>query len=211
VPILVLVELKDGPTPGTPTRPVTFDEALLDAVDAEIASVFDGKDLLAPDDVRTGLPTLPEAIAKRGWPKLDAVRGKVMFALDNEGRIRDLYLKGHAALQGRLMFATTDGPEDPAAAWFKINEAVRDFDRIQDVVRRGFLVRTRADVDTDEARRNDPFRRDKALASGAQFVSTDYPEPRREFSEYHVRFPGGVVARPNPVSFPSGGDRDLER
>ena len=47
--------------------------------------------------------------------------------------------------------------------------------------------------------------------SGAQFVSTDYPEPDRHFSEYRVRLPGGVVARRNPVSGdPAWGDIDLE-
>ena len=42
--------------------------------------------------------------------------------------------------------------------------------------------------------------RDKALASGAQYVSTDYHEPDRRFSDYSVRFPGGQVARSNPMS-----------
>ena len=89
---------------------------------------------------------------------------------------------------------------DPAAAWFKINDPVRDFERIRSLVRQGFLVRTRADADTIEARANDPTRREKALASGAQFVSTDFAESRPELSPYRVRLPGEVVARPNPIS-----------
>ena len=84
----------------------------------------------------------------------------------------------------------------------KVNDPVRDFDRIQSLVRDGFLVRTRADADTRQARKNDPSQRDKALASGAQFVSTDYPEPRVEFSAYKVRLPDGVVARSNPINGP---------
>ena len=99
------------------------------------------------------------------------------------------------------MFASV-GPEHPAAAWMKINDPVADFDRIQRMVRDGFLVRTRADADTKEARSNDTFRRDKALASGAQFVSTDYPEPRPDFSGYRAHLPGGVVARTNPLIGP---------
>ena len=39
-------------------------------------------------------------------------------------------------------------------------------------VKAGFVVRTRADADTVEARTNDTKRRDAALASGAQYVST---------------------------------------
>jgi hypothetical protein len=135
----------------------------------------------------------------------------VMFALDNEGKVRDRYLEGHPALEGRVMFASV-ARDHPAAAWFKINDPIKDFDRIQKLVREGFLVRTRADADTRQARANDVAQRDRAFASGAQFISTDYAEPDRRFSEYSVRFPGGQVARSNPVS----GDRswtklDLER
>jgi hypothetical protein len=51
-----------------------------------------------------------------------------------------------------------------------------------------------------QARIDDRSQLAKALLSGAQFISTDYPAPRTEWSSYAVRFKGGVVARPNPVS-----------
>ncbi len=200
VPILVLVELKDESRLMLPTKPVPFDQAMLDAVDAEILSVFDRKQIITPDYVRGVSATLPEAIRTHGWPRLDAVRGRVMFALDNEGDLRNLYVKGHPALKDRLMFVTADEPTSAEAAWFKINDPIKDFDRIRQLVADGFLVRTRADADTRQSRDNDPKQRDRALSSGAQFVSTDYAEPNRRFSEYCVRLPGGVVARVNPVS-----------
>ncbi len=199
VPILVLVELKDDVVPGLPTRPVPFGKAELDAVDAEIRSVFDSQGLLSPDDLRGPFDTLPEAIKARGWPSLEASRGKVLFALDNEGPVLDLYLAGHPALRGRAMFASVE-PGQPAAAWMKRNDPIQDFEAIRKLVKDGYLVRTRADADTAEARRDDPHRREMALASGAQFVSTDFPESRPEISGYRVRLPGGLVARSNPVS-----------
>ncbi len=200
VPILILVELKDDSRLMLPTKPVPFDQAMVDAVDAEILSVFDRKQILTPDYVRGISATLPEAIHTHGWPRLDAVRGRVMFALDNEGDIRDLYIKGHPALKDRLMFVTASDPTAPEAAWFKINDPIEDYDRIRQLVADGFLVRTRADADTRQSRDNDPKQRDRALSSGAQFISTDYAEPDRRFSEYRVRLPGEVVARVNPVS-----------
>lgn len=196
VPIMVLVELKDEPDSA---RATPFDKSELDAVDAEILAVFERPEILTPDSVRGDFATLPEAVAKRGWPTLDAVRGKVMFALDNEDRLRDAYLDGHPALRDRVMFASV-APTHAAAAWFKMNDPVRDFDKIRRLVGSGFLVRTRADANTAQARKNDGAMRDKALASGAQFVSTDYPEPNLKLSPYVVRLPGGVVARANPVS-----------
>jgi len=203
VPILVLVELKDDPIAALPTKPLPFDKAALDAVDAAIRAAFNDREILTPDLVRGDSDTLLAALKGRGWPALDAVRGRVMFALDNEDSIRDLYLADHPSLQGRAMFASV-AADHPAAGWIKMNDPVKDFDRIRELVRAGFLVRTRADADTAQARADDPSRREKALASGAQYVSTDYPEPRADFSPYCVRFPGGIVARANPVVVPDG-------
>jgi len=211
VPILILVELKDDAISGLPARPIRFGREELEGVDAEILSVFGRTEILTPDRVRGQFPTLPEAIGARGWPALEAVRGLVMFALDNEGSVRDRYLEGHPALRDRVMFASV-ARQNPAAAWFKINDPIKDFDRIQKLVREGFLVRTRADADTRAARTNQVSQRDRALASGAQFVSTDYPEPDRRFSDYSVRFPDGQVARSNPVSGdPAWSHVDLEK
>jgi hypothetical protein len=199
VPILVQLELKDEHVAALPTRPIPFGKAELDAIDAEIRSVFSSRDFVSPDDVRGSDATLSEAIKARGWPALEASRGKVIFALDNEGTMRDLYLADHPALRGRAMFVSVE-PDHPAAAWMKRNDPIAQFDEIQKLVKDGYLVRTRADADTAEARKGDSTRRDKALASGAQFISTDFPEPRPEISSYQVRLPDGVVARSNPVS-----------
>jgi hypothetical protein len=210
VPILILLELKAEAIAGLPTHPVAFDKVQIENVEAEIRSVFARSEILTPDRVRGRFETLPEAIQTQGWPALETVRGLVMFALDNEGAVRDRYLEGHPALRDRLMFATV-APGHPAAAWFKINDPIAGFERIQRLVKQGFLVRTRADADTRQARSGEIKQRDKALASGAQFVSTDYREPDRAFSEYSVQLPGGVVVRSNPVSGdPSWKALDLE-
>jgi len=200
IPVMILVELKDGAIPGLATKPVKFDKAALDLVDQEIDSIFARDEIFTPDDLRGRFATLPSAITGQGWPKLDKVRGKVMFALDNEGKIRDLYLEGHENLSQRRLFVTAPSEGHPASAFFKINQPNVDFEKIQRLVKSGYLVRTRADSDTRQSRTNETSQRDKALASGAQYVSTDYREPRKEFSGYEVKFPGGVVGRPNPVS-----------
>ena len=77
---------------------------------------------------------------------------------------------------------------------------------IRDLVEAGYLVRTRADTDTEEARSGDTARRDAALASGAQFVSTDFPEPSLNpgFTDYFVEIPDGSPARCNPVRIVGG-------
>jgi len=199
IPIMIMIEIKQSSIGPQYTQPHPFGPDEYDAIDEEILSVFDASEIIRPDDVRGEYETLRDAVLERGWPRLKDVCGKVMFALDNGGEVRDAYLDGHPSLRDRLLFVSVDADHE-AAAFMKINNAVGDFDKIQAMVRRGFLVRTRADSGTKESRNNDGSRRDKAFASGAHFISTDYPVPDERFSDYRVRFEGGIVARPNPVA-----------
>ena len=198
-PILVMVELKEDSAGKEFTQPIRFTPALLDALDAEIRAGIPDAQRFEPDQLRRGLPTLREAVSGRGWPAVSTLLGKVLFAMDNEGAVRDLSLTNAANLSGRAMFVSVPR-EHPAAAWMKVNNPERDFDRISALVREGFLVRTRADSPTADARANRGDQRERALASGAQFVSTDYPEPDLSLSRYRVRVPGGEVARANPLT-----------
>jgi len=198
VPILVSLNAKDDEIsmPGSVT-PLKFDTAAFDALDAEILSVFSKDDLVTPDQVQGPYPTLREAVLQHGWPSLGASRGKFVFALDEDGQKIAAYQGGRKSLEGRVMFV--NAPEDsPAAAYLTLNEALTDTAHITADVQLGYLVRTRADADTVEARSNDTARRDKALISGAQYVSTDYIQPDARFSSYQARMPSGVVAACNP-------------
>ncbi len=210
VPVLVLVEAKDAPI-DDPTgvgfvTPIAIGAAELRALDAEIRSVFSADHLLTPDDVRGSHATLNEAILAVGWPRLGDARGKVLFALDNTDERRDAYLAGNPSLEGRVLFVSSP-PGEPSAAFLKLNESKGDDEAIiQRQVRAGYLVRTRADIPTSEARSGDTTRRDAAFRSGAQYVSTDYPEESPFGSGYRVRLPGAetLVARCNPISAPAG-------
>jgi calcium-dependent phosphoinositide phospholipase C len=197
-PILVTFNAKDDSLPGKGTQALKFDAAAFDAMDAEIRAVLAPKDLITPDDVQESAPTLREAVLQHGWPTLGAARGKLILALDEEGAKIALYRGTRKSLEGRAMFV--NAPEDsPAAAYLTLNEALTDTAHITAAVRAGFLVRTRADADTIEARTSDTRRRDAALASGAQYVSTDYMQPDTRFGAYTARMPDGVAVACNPV------------
>lgn len=208
LPLMVQVEAKDdiiniGP-PLPWTVPVPFTAQSLDGIDAEIRSVFSADKLITPDDVRGDRATLEEAILKDGWPTLNETRGRFLFTLDNEDAKRAMYIAGHPSLQGRVLF-TSSSPGSPEAAFLKINDPLFNQAAISQLVAAGYIVRTRADADTVEARFGLTARRAAALASGAQFVSTDYPEPDPDFGTgYFVDIPGGNVARCNPVLSPPG-------
>ncbi len=202
-PIGVQLELKNADIafPNLPFRPWTA--ADLDTLDATVRSVFTRDHLLTPDDLRGAHTTLPEAIAQDGWPTIDATRGKVMFLMDNGGTFRAWYRSGHPALAGRVLF-TNAQPGDDDAAFIKRNDPIGSLADIQSLIAQGYVVRTRADADTWQARVNDTTSRDAAFAGGATWVSSDFVVPGRAFgTPYFVQIPGGTPARCNPINTPA--------
>jgi calcium-dependent phosphoinositide phospholipase C len=199
IPILILINAKDDKPLGSGgVEVLKFDAAAFDALDAEIASVFSDKQLITPDQVQGKYKTLREAVVAGGWPKLGAARGRVFFALDEAPAKVAIYRGDRRSLEGRRMFVNTD-EDSPAAAYITLNEALQDASRIREAVEEGLIVRTRADADTIEAREGKTERRETALRSGAQYVSTDYMQPDPRFGKYSVKLPDGVTTVCNPV------------
>ena len=199
-PILILINAKDGPAslPGGVSA-LPYDTPAFDALDVEVRSVFSEAELITPDQVRGGKPTLREAVLAGGWPTLEKARGKVFIALDESPEKVALYRAGRKSLEGRALFVNTDETASDAA-YLTLNDPIGEHDRIVAAVRAGFIVRTRADADTVQARRNDVSQRTAALTSGAQYVSTDYMVADPRFAGgYTVRLTGGAVAVCNPV------------
>jgi hypothetical protein len=207
-PIFILIETKvDRPQSDRQiTEPEPFTEQTFDALDAEIRSVFAQDAMIVPDQVRGKFPILQDAIRARQWPTLRQARGKVLFLMDQQ-RMGPVYLEGHPALRGRILFIN-GRPGDPDTAFVEQNE--NDVAAINALVRDGYLVRARTDWDTRQARSNDTSRRDALLASGAQLLSTDYPasEPA-SWTNYSVGFPENLPARCNPVLAPHNCRSDL--
>lgn len=208
LPIFILVETKEGRPESMPSAPIAdvFTPAIFDAVDAEIRTVFKPDEMITPDDVRGSAATLNEAIRTHGWPSLEKARGKVIFLLDQR-HATAVYSQGHPSLKGRLIF-TNSSPGGPEAAFTEANDLTKSDQgtaEIDSLVKQGYLVRTRTDEGTEEARVNDRSRLNRALAGGAQMLSTDYPssEPS-QWTGFSVGFPGGLVARCNPVNKPAG-------
>ncbi|THD59166.1 phosphatidylinositol-specific phospholipase C1-like protein [Phenylobacterium sp.] len=204
VPLYILVETKtQEPIKAVPGMVdyERFTPEVLDALDAEIRSVFPEREMVTPDQVRGKFATLPQAVAHGGWPTLKNARGKVVFLLD-QSNITPIYTAGHPALQGRVLFTNADAGT-PDAAFVEQNEGTPE--AIAALVKQGYIVRTRSDADTKEARSGDTTQRDKALKSGAQMVSTDYPwfEPSR-WTGFKVSLPGEASVRCNPVNSPKG-------
>ena len=186
LPLVITLRTNDvkTPMPGA-TRPLPCDEAALNALDAEIKAAFASDQLFTPDQLQGSYSSLREAAMAHAWPKLGAVRGKVIFVLDDNAAKAKAYRGHRNALEGRLMFTAAD-ETSPLAAFVAISDPVKDGARIQKVVKDGFMVITRADDDTREARLNNAARRDAAFASGAQIVRTNFINPDPTIGAYSV-------------------------
>ncbi len=200
IPIIITMNLKDEVIERLGfTSPLPFSMDALDSVDNEILSVIEWDKLIYPDMVRTTYSSLEEAVIKNGWPLLSNVRGKLLFMLDAGESINNLYIEGHPSLAGRVMFINSK-EGTPEAAFMILNNPFVSFGKIQELVKKGYMVRTRSDANTIEARNNDYSRWQKAQESGAQVITTDYYVPSNLFeSNYFVRFDADTIYRLNPV------------
>jgi hypothetical protein len=199
LPIFVLVETKQGKPLNIPnaTTPEPFTAASFDELDREIRSVFSANEMITPDDMRGNYATPNQAARAGAWPTLATARGKVIFLMDQRS-VGPLYLEGHPNLHGRVLF-TNAAPGQPDAAFTEENDGTEQ--EIAALVQQGYLVRTRTDADTKEGRSGSTVRREHAMASGAQILSTDYPKAEpAQWTGYSVSFAGGAMARCNPVA-----------
>lgn len=171
LPLFITINTKDSglPQPDA-TQVLPFTRGALDSLDAEIRLVFTEDELITPQFVRGRSETLKDAIRSNGWPTLDSVRGKIMFILDAPEAITSLYQQGK---QERLMFVNVN-PDDDDAGFFIVNDPIKEQEKILQLLKQGFMVRTRSDADTKEAHNHDYTRWEAAKASGAQLISTDY-------------------------------------
>ena len=201
-PVFVLINAKDAAVPMT-ISPLSFTGTALDSIDLEVRTYLGMDKLITPDQVKGTYESLEKAVLAGKWPTIDQARGKFLFVLDeSEDKIRR-YLIQKPALKNAVLFVNLK-EGNPEAGFRIINDPVSNEAYIQDLVRKGYIIRTRADSDTKEARSGDYSKFEKAKASGAQVISTDYYVPSRLFpSEYSVSFGNDSFERHNPILNPS--------
>jgi hypothetical protein len=200
-PIFITMNAKDQEIKKHPefTQPEKFTPAVFADLDNAIKENLGMDHLITPDDIRGNYKTLNSAVLHGNWPKLKDARGKFIFVLDENGDKRTMYMAGHPSLRGRILFADAE-PGTPESAIHIMNNAKKDLNEIKDLVKKGYIIRTRADSDTREARDNDKSSFEAAEASGAQIISTDYYKKSTHFkSDYRISFNDGGYFRLNPI------------
>lgn len=201
-PVFVTMNAKDDTIkrPGF-VVPEPFTATVLNQLDSVVVHGLGRNKLITPDDVRGKSKTLEAAVLAGNWPMVKQARGKFLFVLDETGTKRAAYIEGHPSLKGRTLFTNSE-PGTPEAAFLIMNDPQKEGNGITELVKKGYLVRTRADTDTKEARQNDYRGFEAAQRSGAQIITTDYYQPSTHFkSDYVIRFNDetGDYVRLNPV------------
>lgn len=198
LPIIITINPKTSglDRPGF-AKVLPFDKNVLDALDKEILEIFKAEQLITPKLVKGKQKTLRKAIVDKGWPDLAKAKGKILFVLDAEKELTQLYVNGDEGY-ARPMFANVDADNSHAAFLIR-NEPIKQEQEIAALVTQGFMVRTRSDADTKEARTGDKKRFEAAIRSGAQVITTDYYlkslSPNKDFE---IGF-DGKYSRCNPV------------
>ncbi len=207
IPIFIIIEAKDSGMPIFPnsTKVLPFDEEAFDALDEKIFSILGKDKVITPDQVRGKYSTLEEAVKAQNWPLLTNSRGKFLFMLLPSTAGANIenptpYLKDRPSLEGRAMFLQSQ-PGRPYSAFLLLDNAIIRKNEIMEHVKNGYLVRSRTDIDTYEAKVNDRTRSVAAFESGAQVLSTDYFKPGNAYgTDYYITLPGNNPVRINPVN-----------
>lgn len=182
VPITIEFEVKTGHVleswRDTLTPPV---EDTLDNIDDLIRHVWraDRDRVFTPADLLrdSGLDSLPQAIESRGWPTLESMRGKILFAMyKSTGWDVNEFKKdgGGSALEGRAAFVFGDeqdlANQEKHVAFIKMDDPVPADQKA--LVKRGYIIRTRANGINQEPQ-DYAETVEKAVQGGAQLVTMD--------------------------------------
>lgn len=204
-PVYIMIEAKDKGFPIFPNsaKVTPFSSDIYDALDQTLVAILGREKIIAPDDVRGDYKTLNEAVLNKNWPTVQASQGKFIFLLLPGGAgltSESAYVKNHESLKDRIMFVKANAGEAHAGFLLLDNAIVRQND-IQQYVKQGYMVRTRSDIETYEAKVNDYSRAKAAFKSGAQVISTDYYQDTNNYgTSYKVELPSNKPIQVNPLN-----------
>ena len=200
-PLMIMLNAKETqPDFVEQALPVAFDATQYQALDTVIEQQLGRNKLFIPDDLRGHHDSLRNAVLNQGWPDLAELRGKFIFVFDANTEQAELYRHQHKNLRGRIMFSSYNATAEEAAIIIA-NDPIEQQQQIQQWVKQGFLVRTRADADFTSSNTQRQARFMAAQKSGAHWISSDFYPGSPEFSryQYQVVFDDARLIRANPL------------
>jgi len=175
VPVIVIMQTKDDWMFIDPGLKKWSPEALLE-VDRLIAEIM-GSRIITPSELTGDAASVRDAVIDEGWPELSESRGKFFFVFHESES--DVFNSEYFEHEDRVSFFM-DTADSPEASFILRNEA--DAEDITGLIKQGFIVRTRADADCLRSEN----KKQTAIVSGAQIVSTDYPKGYAVSGDYRL-------------------------
>lgn len=151
----------------------------MQSLNLEYAKVLDemleralGDTLFTPADMLRDYESFGEMRAADDWCEVKDMLGKVLILM-HECSTTEKYIALDESLKSQAMFPMLreEDIERDCASFLLLNDPRESFEGIENAVENKLIVRTRADKFTEVTAE----RREKAFASGAQIISTDYP------------------------------------
>ncbi|MFM1942340.1 MAG: hypothetical protein RI897_1322 [Verrucomicrobiota bacterium] len=199
-PVFITMNIKEDKAyvPGG-VNALPFTETAARDLNQEILTHLGPEHLLTPTTTQGAATSLNQAITQNGWPNIGQTRGKFVFILDAGTTTLNTYNQA-CTPSTRTLFSSYP-PGHPDSAFLILNNPITSSNEINRLSAQGYIVRTRADSGTLEARDNNTTRRDTALQSGAQIITTDYYPGRNLFTNsYSVVFPDQTFIRLHPTT-----------
>ncbi|MGA1236287.1 MAG: Ca2+-dependent phosphoinositide-specific phospholipase C [Limisphaerales bacterium] len=197
-PVFITMNIKEDKAyvPGGVNALPFTETAALD-LNQEILTHLGPKHLLSPAQAQANASSLNQAITQNQWPSLRQTRGKFIFILDAGTPTLNTYSQA-VPPSNRVAFSSYP-PGHPDSAFLILNNPISSSNEIKTLAAQGYIIRTRADSGTHEARQNNTARRDTALQSSAHIITTDYYPGRNLFTNsYSVAFPNQTFIRLHP-------------
>ncbi|NRA10354.1 MAG: hypothetical protein HRT57_00190 [Crocinitomicaceae bacterium] len=173
---------------------VQFDSTAFSLLDQEIYRCIDSSRVFTPKALKAGYNSINQRLDAEGWPELNECLGKIFFIM--QGNNKDMYTAFLDDGQDRPMFVYGQ-PEEPSTAFVVRNQPIGNVEEIHALTEK-YIVRTRSDAGTLEARANDSSRWLDAIRSQAQIISTDYYKSNPDFSPFFVSMPYELTLRNMP-------------
>jgi len=176
-PIFINLELKnDSPADASATlrhlgfkRATQFTAETYNLLDSVVLANFNAEQLFTPSDFRKDYISLRARIRTEGWPLLSSCRGKIFFIM--EGYNPELY----NGKESRPLFVYGELTDDNVIFLLRNDPLGNEMDIKR--LTNDYMVRTRTDAGTLDARINSYQRFEAAMRSNAQLISTDYYKP----------------------------------
>ncbi len=192
LPITIIIEPKNFFVPLEDMKFFNVDYAK--AFDAALRAGLADK-LFTPADMLRDYESFGAMRAADDWCKVNDMLGKVLVLL-HDCNVTEKYIEIDPSIKSQAMFPMLreDDVDRDCASFLLINKPDEAVEASEEVITNGkFIVRTRADEFTSVSEE----KRELALASGAQIVSTDYPvKTDLQDGDYYLSFNGKKTIQP---------------